>query len=293
MERVLFVDDSRLMRFAATRFLGAEFDVVLAENGLRAWELLSEDPQIAVVITDLIMPEVDGVELIHRIRCASEERIRTLPILAVTSMEESRGRRLALDAGANDLVPKPFSGTDLIEPAREYLRRSIETMMHPARPPNLRPTRAALIDTLEQVASYHDRTGDAFSLVHLRVDNHAAISARHGGKWGESLMRHVERVVAREVRLEDSVGRSSSDVLTMILMSTDALGAKRLRDRLRDHLAANPARLPGRTLAIRTSFSVQCPDPKNRRGAEATLIAGLDRLSEPANVTRLADRFSA
>lgn len=293
MERVLFVDDSRLMRFAAGRFLQPAFEVVLAENGLQAWNMLRNDPQIAVVITDLIMPEVDGVELIHRIRCASDERIRTLPVLAVTSMEENRGRSLAMDAGANDLVPKPFSDTDLIEPTREYLRRSVETMMHPARPSNLRPTRAALIDTIEQVASFHDRTGHSYSLVHLRVDNHASVAQRHGEKWAESLMRHVERVVAREVRLEDSVGRSANDVLSMVLMSTDATGAKRLRDRLRDHLAANPARLPGTTLAIRTSFSVQCPDPQNRRGAEATLAAGLDRLAEPANVTRLADRFSA
>ena len=130
MERVLFVDDSRLMRFAAGRFLQPAFEVVLAENGLQAWNMLRNDPQIAVVITDLIMPEVDGVELIHRIRCASDERIRTLPVLAVTSMEENRGRSLAMDAGANDLVPKPFSDTDLIEPTREYLRRSVETMMH-------------------------------------------------------------------------------------------------------------------------------------------------------------------
>ena len=150
-----------------------------------------------------------------------------------------------------------------------------------------------MIDTIEQVASFHDRTGHSYSLVHLRVDNHASVAQRHGEKWAESLMRHVERVVAREVRLEDSVGRSANDVLSMVLMSTDATGAKRLRDRLRDHLAANPARLPGTTLAIRTSFSVQCPDPQNRRGAEATLAAGLDRLAEPANVTRLADRFSA
>ncbi len=293
MERVLFVDDSRLMRFAAGRFLRPAFEVVLAENGHEAWEALRRDSRIAVVITDLIMPEVDGVELIHRIRSASDDRIRALPILAVTGMEEARGRRMAMDAGANDLVPKPFSDTDLIEPAREYLTRSISSSAHPARPANLRATRAALLDTLEQVASYHDRTGEAYSLLHLRVDNHAGVAARFGDKWAESLMRHVERVVAREVRLEDSLGRSDNNVVSTILMSTDAIGAKRLRDRLRDHLAANPARFPGTTLAIQASFSVQCPDPKNRRGAEATLGSGLARLAQPANVTRLAERFSA
>lgn len=293
MERVLFVDDSRVMRFAAQRFLRQDFDVEIAQDGHEAWEVLRSDPRIAVVITDLLMPEVDGFELIRRIRSNAEERIGKMPVLAVSSMDETRARRMAMDAGANDLIPKPFSGSDLIDPVREYLRRAADMMAWSARPANLRPTRAALVATLEQVASYHDRCGQQYSLLHVRVDNYDAVAERFGVKWAESLMRHVERIVAREVRLEDSVGRSEDSVLSVILMTTGALGAKRLRDRLRDRLVASPARYPGTTLGIQASFSVQCLDSEDRRGADVVLRAGLERLEEPANVTRLAERFSA
>ena len=92
--RILFVDDSRLMRFAGKRFLSQHFDVVLAEDGRQAWKLLQQDDSIEVVITDLMMPEVDGIELIRRIREADHGRIRALPVLVVTSVEEKNGRRM-------------------------------------------------------------------------------------------------------------------------------------------------------------------------------------------------------
>jgi diguanylate cyclase (GGDEF)-like protein len=297
--RVLFVDDSRLMRFAANRFLGDEFDVSMAEHGGTAWDAIRNDESIAAVITDLNMPEVDGVELIHRIRNAAEERIRGLPILVVTGVEERAGRRRALDAGANELVPKPFSGSDLVEPTREYLRRraaahaTSDSVMRPARNPNIEPTRDALVNRLDQIGSFHDRHGMEFSVLHVRIDNYDDIGESLGGHWSESVMRHVERVLAREVRTEDTIGRSAEDCFSIVLMATPAMGAKRLRDRLRTHLARNPARYPGRTLQPVPSFSVQVPDFQSNGSAEAVLRAGLARLREPANVTRLADRITA
>src|SRR6056297_672399 len=257
--RVLFVDDSRLMRFAAKRFLCQHFDVVAAQDGQQAWKLLQQDDSIKVVITDLMMPEVDGIELIRRIREAEHGRIRALPVLVVTSVEEKAGRRRALDVGANDLVPKPFSGSDLVEPVQAYLNLSV------ARPGS---------------------RSQPICLANIE-------STRHGLNWAESMMRHLERVLAREVRVEDTVGRSDDAVYSMILMATPAVGAKQLRARLREHLARNPARFPGRTMALNVSFSIQCPGAREGHSADATLKAGLARLAEPANVTRLVDRITA
>lgn len=297
--RVLFVDDSRLMRFAAQRFLQREFDLRLAEHGGVAWDAIRTDARIAAVITDVIMPAVDGVELIHRIRNAPEARIRGLPVLVVTGLEERAGRRRALEAGANDLVPKPFSGSDLIEPTREYLRRRAsarradDPVTWPARHPNIEPTRDALVNRLVQICSFHLRHALELAVIHVRVDNYQQISERFGGNWSESVMRHVERVLAREVRIEDTMGRSAEDCFSIVLMATPAAAAKRVRDRLRTRLARNPARYPSRTLAPALSFAIQTPDLHSERNAESLLRAGLARLSEPANVTRLADRITA
>jgi len=294
--RILFVDDSRLMRFAGKRFLSQHFDVVVAEDGRRAWKMLQQDDSIKVVITDLMMPEVDGIELIRRIREAEHGRIRALPVLVVTSVEEKTGRRRALDVGANDLVPKPFSGTDLIEPVQEYLKRSVaqtDSRPQPARLANIVSTRDELTHRLEQIGSFHDRHGLEFSLLHAKLDDYDKIASRHGLNWAESMMRHLERVLAREVRVEDTIGRSDDSVFSMILMATPAQGAKHLRARLREHLGRNPARFPGRTMPLKVSFSIQCPNTRDGHSAETILRSGLDRLAEPANVTRLVDRITA
>lgn len=294
--RILFVDDSRLMRFAGKRFLSQHFDVVLAEDGRQAWKLLQQDDAIEVVITDLMMPEVDGIELIRRIREAERGRIRALPVLVVTSVEEKAGRRRALDVGANDLVPKPFSCADLVDPVQGYLKLMVannDTRPQPARMANIVSTRDELSHRLEQIGSFHDRHALEYSILHVKLDDYDKVASRHGLNWAESMMRHLERVLAREVRVEDTVGRSDDSVFSMILMATPGVGVKHLRARLREHLARNPARFPGRTMELKVSFSIQCPDTRDGHSADAILRTGLDRLAEPANVTRLADRITA
>lgn len=292
--RILFVDDSRLIRFAAQRFLREHFDVVLAEDGRQAWACLRQDPAIAFVITDLMMPEMDGIELIRRVRGSGHDRIRALPVLVVTSVEEKAGRRRALDAGATELVPKPFSGSDLVEPVRDYLRRrqQVNGRVKWSGMPNIEPARTTFVNRLEQVSSFHDRRGLEFSVLHVRLDDYDRIASRFGLNWAESMMRHLEHALAREVRTEDTIGRSDDAVFSVILMATPAAGAKRLRARLREHLARSPARFPGRSMDLKLSFSVQCPEIDALYSAEATLQAGLARLEEPANVTRLTDRIT-
>jgi len=294
--RVLFVDDSRVIRFAANRFLKDEFDVVTANDGHQAWLMLDADPAIRVVVTDLLMPEVDGVELIRRIRTSQVERIRSLPVLVVTSVEERAGRRRALDAGANDLVPKPFSVLDLVDPIRGYLqwtRQQHAAASAHARMPNIERTRMGFLNRLDQMAAFHDRHGLDFSLLHARLDNYQEITERFGLNYAEAMVRHLERVLAREVRIEDTVGRSDDAVFSMLLMNTRLQGARQLRERLREQLRRQPVHFPGRTLPLDVSFSVQCPSRTEMAHADALLQAGLAQLERPANVTRLSDRISA
>lgn len=294
--RVLFVDDSRVIRFAANRFLSSEFDVVTANDGHEAWMMLDADPSIRVVITDLLMPVVDGVELIRRIRTSQIERIRSLPILVVTSVEERAGRRRALDAGANDLVPKPFSVLDLVDPIRGYLqwaRQQHAAATANARMPNIERTRMGFLNRLEQMAAFHDRHGLEFALLHARLDNYQQVTERFGLNYAEAMVRHLERLLAREVRIEDTVGRSDDAVFSMLLMSTRFDGARGLRERLREQLKRQPVHFPGRSLPLDVSFSIQCPSRTEMAHADTLLQSGLARLERPANVTRLSDRISA
>lgn len=286
--RVLFVDDSRLIRFAGQRILRAHHDVIVAENGAEAWRLIREDDSIQAVITDLMMPEVDGVELIRRIRADGDKRIRSLPVLVVTSVDETDGRRRAMDAGADDLIPKPFSASDLVEPLGAYLRhRGDEPGQRAAHSGNVVKDRLGLVHRIGQAGSFHRRHGMTFSMLHVRLDDHAEIRRTLGINHAEAMMRHLERAIAREVRAEDSVGRSEDNAYTVVLMATPRAGAQRLAERLRERLTRTPVRFPGRSVPVRVAIATQTARPDRREDARALLREGLLRLDRPANVTRL------
>lgn len=289
--RVLFVDDSRLMRFAAERCLERKFDVVLAEDGENGWRMLREDPQIRAVITDLMMPGIDGLELIRRIRGAASERVRQLPVLVVTGAEESQGRKRATEAGANEMVPKPFTESDLVDPVTTFLRQAEQADDDDSAPlsPNIERDRAGLLARIRQTLSLHDRLGLPWSMIHVRLLNRDKVVARYGERWGESMMRHLERALVREVRIEDTVGRSSPDTFTLVLPATAEEGAGVLRGRLRRSLPRQPARFANLAIDLDLVFALQVPHFGDE--AEFLLEEGLARLDRPANVTRLPDRF--
>lgn len=104
--RVLLVDDDKLLRMMVADMLeSAGHEVVCAVNGAEAWELLRSDPTYSLLITDWVMPEVDGLELCRRVR--DENRTPYLPIILTTSLDQEDHLAEALDAGADAFLRKP------------------------------------------------------------------------------------------------------------------------------------------------------------------------------------------
>lgn len=79
--KVLFIDDSRLIRAAAIKMFAEEYELILAENGREGWAALQNDNGIQMVFTDLVMPELDGFEVLSLIRTSTDEMLRQLPVV--------------------------------------------------------------------------------------------------------------------------------------------------------------------------------------------------------------------
>jgi len=119
--KILVVDDSKLIRKSASKILGEEFDVVQAEDGEEAWQLISSDESIQVVFSDLDMPNLNGFGLLERIRTHSNKGIAELPVVIVTGAEKDEEAKLnALQRGATDFITKPFKSTDIVARARAH-----------------------------------------------------------------------------------------------------------------------------------------------------------------------------
>jgi two-component system chemotaxis response regulator CheY len=90
-----------------------------SSNGRRAWELIDDNPDIHLVITDLVMPEMDGRELLTVLR--ADSRFETLPILVVSAYAGVREVAGLLELGADAFLSKPLD----LDQITEYLERNI------------------------------------------------------------------------------------------------------------------------------------------------------------------------
>jgi two-component system, OmpR family, response regulator ResD len=119
--RVLVVDDEPMVRDVLARYLAkAGFDVRLAEDGAQALDRFSEEPPDLVVL-DLMLPVVDGLEVFRRMRAGAHT-----PIIMLTAKGEETDRVVGLELGADDYVTKPFSPREVVARVRAVLRRAVD-----------------------------------------------------------------------------------------------------------------------------------------------------------------------
>jgi len=125
--QVLAVEDDAGMRRLITRILQEHgFRVTGARNGQEMWETLERLP-IDLVLLDVMLPGTSGMDLCRALRARS-----AIPIIIVTARGSETDRVLGLELGADDYLPKPFSGAELVARIRAVLRRS---RMAAAEPP--------------------------------------------------------------------------------------------------------------------------------------------------------------
>ena len=118
--RILVVDDESPIRKLLRMGLSSQgYSVIEAPNGKAALELLSNRP--ALVILDLGLPDIDGHDLLRRIRHREEK----LPIIVLSSRGDEAGKVAALDLGADDYVTKPFGMEELFARMRAALRHQL------------------------------------------------------------------------------------------------------------------------------------------------------------------------
>ena len=178
--RVLIVDDELSMREMLSIMLekeGCEADI--AESGERALELLSQNVY-DVVLTDLKMRGIDGLEVCRRLRQGG-----AVPILMLTARDTVNDRVQGLDAGADDYMVKPFNLDELLARIRALLRRTL-----PVRP-KIYEFGNLVLDTGTRQATRSDR------IIDLTAKEYELL---------ELFMRHPRQVLTREMIYDDVWG---------------------------------------------------------------------------------------
>ncbi len=164
--RVLVVDDERqITRMLKASLQSNGYTVLVANDGLEGYEKVeTERPDL--IITDLAMPEMNGLELTQAVR-----KIATTPIIVLSVRDTDVMKITALDEGADDYLTKPFSMPELLARVRAQLRRVAE----PASEVSRIETGDFILDTLAHTASLQGQpvhlTPKEFQLLALLLQN--------------------------------------------------------------------------------------------------------------------------
>jgi two-component system KDP operon response regulator KdpE len=199
-KHILVVDDeSQITRVLRTSLSSHGYDIRVANDGETALEIM-KDWSPDLVITDLSMPNMDGLELCRRLRAKTQ-----IPIIVLSVRGEERTKVQALDAGADDYITKPFGMEELLARVRANLRRA------PTEESELQPIKVGdfSIDPGARSVSVKDRaihlTPKEFDLL-VYFARHAGKVVTHrallGAVWGGESTEQIEylRVFVAQLR---------------------------------------------------------------------------------------------
>jgi two-component system KDP operon response regulator KdpE len=181
-------DESALLDFVSRNLRARGFQVLEAHNGLEALDLWErEHPDL--LILDIMMPRLDGLEVCRRVR-----EIDTVPIILLTALDSESDRVAALDMGADDYLTKPFGVEELLARVRAVLRRSGWAATPPA--PGVRRFGSTEIDL-----AGHSVLRDGVT-VHLTPTEFALL---------EQLVQHPNKMLTHRMLLQSVWGSEYRD----------------------------------------------------------------------------------
>ena len=119
-KKVLIAEDSSVIQTLTSKILEAQnYDISKVKNGRQVLELLN-DEDFDLILMDLNMPELDGMECTRQIRSMSNEEKSSIPIIAITGNAENYSIEEMKEAGLNDYVPKPINYDHLVDVVNKY-----------------------------------------------------------------------------------------------------------------------------------------------------------------------------
>ena len=186
---VLIVDDQEINRDALECILEDDFGIITAENGQEALELMAEHPDLSIVLLDLMMPVMNGFEVLERVK--NDETLNSIPIIVLTA--DKSAELTALEMGAADFITKPF---DMPEVILARVSRIIELsegrqLISAAERDKL--TRLYNRNFFFEYASrlFHYHPDLRFDAIVLDIEQFHSINALNGRDFGDEVLKFI------------------------------------------------------------------------------------------------------
>ncbi|MHC4823773.1 MAG: GGDEF domain-containing response regulator [Planctomycetota bacterium] len=247
--KILIADDETVGRkVLAKQLQDWGHDVLMAKDGQQAYELFLEH-DARMVITDWMMPKLDGPGLCARIRETEKDSENLCFIILLTSKDSSEDLACGIKAGANDFITKPFQPLELqarlangqrILDLQAELQRKKEEADQLARTDGLTMlmNRRAMLDTMRLDEDRMRREQRPLGVVMVDLDHFKSINDTYGHALGDEVLRGASECFTSTIRGGDYVGRWGGEEFLIVLPGADTIQCAEVAERCRARLAA-------------------------------------------------------
>ncbi len=209
---IMVVDDNRLAAAMLSDILEqAGYLVLKAESGIEALRLVQQGP-IDLVLLDIMMPDMDGYEVVRQLR--NDTRTYNTPIILLSSFQGTAEKVKGFELGADDYITKPFVPAELLARVMAHLRRSRLTMA--SNPLTGLPGNA----TIEERLMERVNSSRPFAVLYIDLDNFKAYNDAYGFLQGDEMIRLLadvlQQVVEQYGNKGDLLGHIGGDDFVLI-----------------------------------------------------------------------------
>ncbi len=259
-QKVLVVDDERINRKQLCALLEDVCEVIQAKSGFQALDRLAGDPGIDLVLLDVMMPELDGYEVLRRLKAA--EATRDIPVIFITARDTVEDEELGLSLGAADYIAKPFQPAVVRLRVANHLsfvrqRKLLETLAGRDGLTEI-PNRRRFDEVLAASWAEARARGAPISLAILDLDCFKSFNDRLGHRRGDAALREVAAVVhqAALARPGALAARYGGEEFALLMPDTGRADAAATAERLRTTVAALGMPHPASTTAGHVTVSI-------------------------------------
>ena len=260
-------EDSLTSVAVISRDLRERYSLLHARDGEEAWQLLQSDTRIELVITDVQMPRVTGQQLLKLIRQSEDVRIRSLPVIVMTTAEDDAEKHLAFLNGANDFLSKPVESLEM--QARVNVHHRLARTIHELEVSKVALAEQATTDSLtrlknrrmfysqsEQNLATCRRHGHDMSVLLLDIDHFKKVNDTYGHHSGDEVLVRIAQLLSGIARHGDTVARFGGEEFAVLLPETNRLGAAVMAQRIRAVIEKEEIIVEGRQIPVTVSIGV-------------------------------------
>ncbi|MDD3269076.1 MAG: diguanylate cyclase [Syntrophomonadaceae bacterium] len=268
--KVLVADDDQISRkVVKAQLLKWGYEVVEAEDGEKAWQILNEEESLRMVIVDWMMPGIDGLELCHKLRESGDKSYHY--IILLTSRDSKDDIIGGLNAGADDYITKPYMAQELevrlragarILNLQQSLEKALEAQSYQAQHDSLTGllNHRQILQVLENEIIRSARQGSSMAVIMGDLDHFKKVNDTYGHVAGDAVLIETAERLRNNIRLYDKVGRYGGEEFLLVLPGCTMDEALMIGKRILESIANQPIKFQDYSIPITISLGLAFND---------------------------------